>query len=213
MGNMENRKTFFDRLVDLPENEIKDVGFAYDLVKMAHINQKRDSGERYVEHPRAVAIIKMDELGIIRRNSIIEDLNHDSIEDTPIFGNSTLPYSVWVPIANYRISKLFGDEVAQAIIALTKPKVDKVEIKTIEQAKNLYFCNLRNAPPDTILVKMCDRLHNLRSLKETSEEKQIRICRETVESYFAIFENVKEQYPNEHDYLIGKMKKEIVRYI
>jgi (p)ppGpp synthase/HD superfamily hydrolase len=84
---------------------------------------------------------------------------------------------------------------------------------TKEQAIQIYLDNLKKADPDTILIKMCDRLHNLRSLSGTTLEKQIRTCKETKEKYFSIFELVKEKYPNQYQYLINQMNQEIAKFI
>jgi len=209
----ENRKNFLDRINFLDKEDIQNIDFAYDLAKESHRPQKRDSGERYFEHVRSVAIILIDECQILDPNLIISALLHDSIEDTAIFGNATKEYSLWKKTASYRLSKTFNSQIAEHVITLTKPKVDGKEIMTKEQAIQIYLDNLKKADPDTILIKMCDRLHNLRSLSGTTPEKQIRTCKETREKYFSIFELVKEKYPNQYQYLINQMNQEIAKFI
>jgi len=199
----ENRQNFLDRLKQLPQEDVLNIDLAYDLAKESHRPQKRDSGERYFEHVRSVAIILIDECQISNPDLIISALLHDTIEDSPIFGNATKKYSEWKETASYRLSKIFNSQVSEHVITLTKPKDNK----------EIYLENLKTALPETILIKMCDRLHNLRSLSGTIPEKQTKTCKETMEKYFPIFELIKEKYPNQHRYLIEQMYQEISKFI
>lgn len=202
LNKPETRQKFLNRLKELPQEDILNIDLAYDLAKESHRPQQRDSGERYFEHVRSVALILIDECKILDPNLIISALLHDTIEDSPIFGNATKKYSEWKPVASYRLSKIFNSQVSEHVITLTKPKEDK----------EIYLDNLKKASPETILIKMCDRLHNLRSLAGTTPEKQIKTCKETIEKYFSIFELVKEKYPIQHQYLITQMNQEIKKF-
>ncbi|OGN10220.1 MAG: hypothetical protein A3J46_05960 [Candidatus Yanofskybacteria bacterium RIFCSPHIGHO2_02_FULL_41_11] len=206
--SIENHQTFVGRLKGFSEEEIFLVDFAYDLAKIGHVRQTRDTGERYFEHLRNVALILIDELKIHNYKMIIAALLHDSIEDTFIFGHATKEtYSEWQKIAMHRLTKLFDWETAGMIINLTKPKIDGVEILDKHQAHTVYINNLAKSSNETILLKMCDRLHNLRSLRGCTKEKQERIAKETEEVYFALFNKVLDKYPSEGNYLISEMKK------
>src|SRR3989344_5624606 len=155
---IENHQTFVDRLKGFSEEELFLIDFAYDLAKAAHVRQRRDSGERYFEHLRNVALILLDDLKVKNHKMVIAALLHDSIEDTFIFGHSTkATYSQWQKIAMHRLTKLFDWETATMIITLTKPKSDGMEIIDKKQAHDVYLNNLAKSSEETILIKMCDR--------------------------------------------------------
>ncbi|MCX6792544.1 MAG: HD domain-containing protein [Candidatus Falkowbacteria bacterium] len=207
--NEENRASFEARLEGLSRDEKWDVMRGYNLGKEAHRTQKRDSGERYFEHLRSVALILIDECQIKDPNLTIACLLHDSIEDSPIFGNSNLAYSAWKEESDYHLSKTFNKKVSELVIGLTKPKVDGVEIKNKKEAHDAYINNLLQGSPDTILLKMCDRLHNLRSLKNNTPEKRLKTIKETKEVYLPIFQEALLAYPNAGASLLEKINKEI----
>ena len=209
--DLENRASFLKRLEGLSQETINIIDFAYDLGKEAHRPQRRDTGERYFEHLRAVALILIDECHIKDPNLIIAALLHDSVEDSAIFGNATQAYSKWKEVTRFRLGKIFNSEVAEIVIVLTKPKVDGQEIQTKEAAHHLYIEHLSLAPAKIILAKMADRLHNLRSLPGTKPEKQRRIVTETKAIYFPLFQKVLAEYPIEGQYLLNEMEKAIAK--
>lgn len=184
----ENRDSFQERLKELPEEAKKLIDLAYDLAKESHRPQVRDEGVRYFEHLRDVALILIDECKITDPDLIIAALLHDSIEDSATFGNRTLAYSKWKETAKFRLTRVFNERVARVVMSLTKLKVDGEEIKTQKDADEIYFDNLREGGEETLLLKMCDRLHNLRTLAGTTKEKQERIIKETEEEYYPLFE-------------------------
>lgn len=206
---VENRESFLSRFNDWPLEQVQMAEFAYDLAKAAHRTQKRDSGERYFEHLRSVALILTDELKLRKPSLIKASLLHDSIEDTPLFGNSSQGYSKWKNTSLFRISKVFDTDVANIVVLLTKPKVDGVEIKNKKEAESVYLEGLAKASPDVILLKMCDRLHNLRTLVNNTPEKRKRIVVETEQKYFPIFKKILQEYPQEGNYLLEQMKSSI----
>jgi (p)ppGpp synthase/HD superfamily hydrolase len=208
----ENRESFLKRLESLPEEIVQTIDFAYDLTKEAHRTAQRDSGERYFEHPRQVALILIDELKILDPDMIMALLFHDTGEDSPIFGNVTKDYKEWEKAAEFRIKKVANKKVAKYVIALTKPKADNINFFSKEQAHNFYIQKLKESSPETILLKMCDRLHNLRSLSGTTPQKQTKTCIETLNIYFPIFDLIKDKYPQHHSYLINQMQQEINKY-
>ncbi|GAB6273703.1 MAG: bifunctional (p)ppGpp synthetase/guanosine-3',5'-bis(diphosphate) 3'-pyrophosphohydrolase [Peptococcaceae bacterium] len=141
---------------------------AYPFALAAHQEQKRISGEPFIHHPLAVANILADlELDI---ETIVAGLLHDTVEDAGI----TLD----------QIEKDFGQEIALLVDGVTK--LGRLEFKSREeqQAENLRKMFLAMAKDiRVILIKLADRLHNMRTLKYQSELKQKEIARETLEIY------------------------------
>ncbi len=207
----ENRETFMARLSHLSKHSLELIEYAYDLAKESHRPQVRDGGGRYFEHPRAVALILIDELGIIDVAMIVTALNHDAGEDSATFGNRTKGFSVFKEKAFFRLRRTFDERSAKMIIDLTKPVVDGNEIKTKEEADELYFNNLRASTGGTLLIKMADRLHNLRTVATTTHEKIKKTIDETEAKYYPLFDEMSKKpgYQKERAVLYGKIKQEI----
>ena len=148
-----------------------DVAFfekAYRFAEAAHDGQKRLSGDPFFQHPYEVADILI-ELGL-DISTVAAGLFHDIVEDTDV--------------TTEIISKEFGPEIAQIVDGVTK--VGKVDFSSKEehQAENLRKMFLAMASDiRVILVKLADRLHNMRTLRYQSREKQIEKAKETLEIY------------------------------
>ena len=142
---------------------------AYEFALNAHMNQKRDSGDPYLSHPVAVADILTD----LKLDSatITTGLLHDTIEDTSVTYKS--------------VEKEFGKEVADLVEGVTK--ISKLEGQAIQNSKAENIRKLILATSKDIrvlLVKLADRLHNMRTLNSIPDEnKRIRIANETMEIY------------------------------
>ena len=144
---------------------------AYDLAAEAHKDQRRYSGEPYIMHPVAVARILFD-LGMDYQ-SIIAAILHDTVEDTDI----TLE----------DLTNLFGEEVAQLVNGVTK--LGKVPLATYkeQQAENVRKMLIAMSQDiRVIIIKLADRLHNMRTLEYMREQKQKEKSLETLEIYAPI---------------------------
>jgi guanosine-3',5'-bis(diphosphate) 3'-pyrophosphohydrolase len=141
---------------------------AYEFAEEAHADQKRSSGEPYSIHPLAVAKILTD-LGM-DVNTIISGLLHDTIEDTGV--------------TREELEKKFGSEVAEMVDGVTKLSRLSYKTKEEQQVENLRKMFLAMAKDiRVIIIKLSDRLHNLRTLEYVDEEKQREKAYETLEIY------------------------------
>lgn len=155
-----------------PSDDISMVEKAYEIAYNAHKEQKRKSGEPYIIHPLCVAIILADlELD---KETIVAGILHDVVEDTVM--------------TDKELAEVFGDEVALLVDGVTKLtqiswSTDKVEI----QAENLRKMFLAMAKDiRVILIKLADRLHNMRTLQYMTPAKQKEKARETMDIYAPI---------------------------
>jgi GTP pyrophosphokinase len=153
-----------------PHTDVDIIKFAYEFANEAHGNQKRKTGEPYIQHSLHTAFmlaqIKADQ------STIIAGLLHDVPEDT----DRTLE----------EIKELFGEEVFFLVEGITK--LSKIKYRGIERYRESLRKMFLAMAEDVrvILIKFCDRLHNLRTLDAQPEEKRLRIAKETMEIYIPI---------------------------
>lgn len=151
-----------------PVSEQEVLSKAFYYAKKAHEGQKRASGEEYFTHPVAVAQILID-LGM-DYHSVAASFLHDVIEDTPVSEGD--------------IKEEFGEEILELVVGVTK--LDKIEFKSQEeeQAENFKKIFVSMAKDiRVIIIKLADRLHNMRSLNFLSHERQLKMARETLDIY------------------------------
>ena len=146
----------------------KNIRKAFDIAVEAHKEMRRQSGEPYIYHPLAVAHIAAKEIGL-GATSIICALLHDVVEDTD--------YSL------KDIEKIFGKKVAQIIDGLTK--IQDVFDKNVSMQAENFRKMLLTLSDDVrvILIKLADRLHNMRTLDNMTKSKQLKIASETLYLY------------------------------
>jgi GTP pyrophosphokinase len=152
----------------MPQIDKKPIELAYEYAAKCHAPQKRASGEPYITHPLAVASIvatlKLD------TPSIVAAILHDTVEDT----NATLE----------EIEQLFGTEVRDLVDGLTK--ISKIKFRSNEEKLAENFRKMIVAMAKdlrVILIKLCDRLHNMRTMDNLAIEKRKRIAQETLDIY------------------------------
>ena len=155
----------------LKPKDVEHIRQALEFSESAHKGQLRKSGEPYISHPIAVALtltpLHLD------AQAIMAALLHDVVEDTHI--------------SNEEVAKKFGKPVAELVDGLSK--LDKIEFETSEDAQAENFRKMLLAMARdvrVILIKLADRLHNMRTLGAMSREECERIARETMEIYAPI---------------------------
>jgi GTP diphosphokinase / guanosine-3',5'-bis(diphosphate) 3'-diphosphatase len=190
---------------------------AFEMAVEAHKTMRRKSGEPYILHPLAVAQICIDEIGLGVRSTIAA-LLHDTVEDTDI------------TLADIQIA--FGNEIAAIVDGLTKIGSAKVtDAEHSQQAENFkkILVTLTD-DPRVILIKLADRMHNMRTLDSMKREKQLKISSETIHVYAPLAHrmglytlkteledlSMKFMEPDRYQYIVQKLidtKKERTKFI
>ena len=155
----------------LKNADVERIEEAYEVARAAHSGQYRQSGEPYITHPLAVAKILAE--WHLDAQALIAALLHDVVEDTPT--------------TKSEIAKRFGKPVADLVDGVSK--IDRIEFATLQHAQAENFRKMLLAMARdvrVILIKLADRLHNMRTLEAVPLEKQERIARETLDIYAPI---------------------------
>ena len=151
-----------------PKGSVSQINSAYEMARSAHASQNRSSGELYINHPIAVARIVAD-LGL-DETSIVAALLHDAVEDTEI------------TLAD--VESNFGIEVATIVDGVTKLERLHFDSKEAQQAATMRKMLVAMARDLRVLmIKLADRLHNMRTIAAVPHEKQQRIAQETLDIY------------------------------
>ncbi len=199
----------------LKPGDKEQVRSAFEIAVEAHKTMRRKSGEPYILHPIAVATICVEEIGLGVRSTICA-LLHDTVEDTDV----TLE----------AVQREFGAEIAKIVDGLTKIS-NVIDNNISQQAENFKKILLTlTDDPRVILIKLADRLHNMRTLESMKREKQLKIASETVYVYAPLahrmglynikteLEDLAMKYmePDSYRYIAQKLdntKRERTRYI
>jgi GTP pyrophosphokinase len=148
---------------------------AFELANHAHRNQRRKSGEPYILHPIEVARICYQEIGL-GPTAVISALLHDIVEDTPV--------------TQEEILKLFGSKISKIVDGLTKidglyhKESANLESPQAENFKKVLSTLVEDVR--VVLIKMADRLHNLRTIGSMPKHKQLKISAETSYIYIPL---------------------------
>ena len=173
MDEQEMIETAFDDLIKslrkgTTEESVKMIRRAFEFAREAHQGVRRKSGEPYILHPLAVAKIAVKEIGLGTKSAVAA-LLHDVVEDTD--------YTV------EDIANLFGPKIASLVDGLTKIS-EVMGSNTTKQAESFRKMILTLADDvRVILIKIADRLHNMRTLDSMPEHKQVKIASETLYIY------------------------------
>ena len=152
----------------LNKSDIKKIQKAYTLAFYAHEGQLRRDGSKYITHPVAVSNILLDLK--MDPDSICAALMHDVLEDCDVNKNN--------------LKKLFGDSVAEIVDGVSKLGKLDITSKNDRDANNLQKMMLAMSKDvRVVLVKICDRLHNMRTIEHLPRSKQIKKSKETIELY------------------------------
>ena len=151
-----------------PQSDIKAIERVFLFAKEGHKDQKRNSGEPYIIHPFQVALIladlNMDDA------TIMAGLMHDILEDTECSFD--------------QMKELFGEEVTRLVDGVTKLKNLKYKTKQESQAENIRKMVMAMSKDiRVIIIKLADRMHNMRTLEYMTPQKKIEIATETIEIY------------------------------
>jgi len=159
----------------LGDEQMERVKQAVIQAQVSHRQQKRDAGEPYIIHPLRVALNLVVELGVHDTDMICAALLHDTLEDDPRQTADSL-------------SQMFGPRVAQIVATLTKPPAGS---RTHEQVNSEYFPRIQSADDQVRLIKLLDRLDNVRDLLQCAgQEKRTRMAQETQSFYLPLIETM-----------------------
>jgi GTP pyrophosphokinase len=179
----EDHASFLGRFrLKVTPTDLKRLDMAYDMAKYGHRNQFRESGERYFEHVRSTAIILVDELEVYDVELVMSALLHDMLEDSFLLKGD-------------RIEMIFGSRVAHITAEVSKLPKDDPRFTSPQQRLNFYHQQIKSSNWEVKLVKLADRLHNLRTLESCSPDKRRRKLTETKRYYLPFIRDLASDYP------------------
>lgn len=191
------RGLFFARVKTFANtDEFALIGRGYAFSKFGHARQTRDDGSRYFDHPKMGAWILIHELGVTDWVTIVIMLLHDLREDQFM-------------LTHRCIIDCFGIDVAHGVDAVTKRKRPRKE------SIRSYFARIRAVGFRAILVKLVDRLHNMRTLGNCPPHKQRRVAKQTLRYFIPLCDELRHYLPQNSkiaDYIEAELRKECLKY-
>lgn len=185
--SLPGRRAFQDKLeLHLSPDEVKAVMRAYRFSKYGHRPQQRDGGDRYFDHCKSVALILIDELRVYDAELIIAALLHDIREDS------------WI-LTYEDIREFWGKRVERIVRVVTKSARRK--------NNDAYHRRIARADRDAKLVKLADRLHNVRTLWSCDAEKREKQIAETRMWYLPIAQQTEPYLAREIEKALRKAEK------
>lgn len=164
------------------------IKLAFRTAKAGHSDQFRDSSAPYFVHCVDTAIMLCRDLGITDPTMICASLLHDTLEDSLI-------------VPKKLIKILFGWEVYQLVIAVTKPKRSDKRFGNDDERHRFYFQQLKQAGARVKLLKLVDRLQNIRTLTNCEPAKRARKRKETVKIYRPLIADIRADFPKQARWL------------
>ena len=172
----------------LNEDDIARIRRAYEVAQLAHAGQTRDEGSPYIVHPVRVALSLVDELNSFSPTLVCSALLHDVIEDSDVTRNDVV--------------RMFDEEIAEIVCLLTK--LEDVSLRD-------YLARIEGAAhTGAPIVKLCDRLDNLRSVMDTPRlEKKRRYIRTTEEHYLPLASRTNQYLYNELNRCLEQARNQV----
>lgn len=197
------------------KDDIREIQNALMMAELHHKGQRRQSGELYITHPWET-MKSLIAAGLINEPDILKAaLVHDVPEDSEKMkqpeidsktGRAQKSYSEWYQETWDILSVTIGPVAATYAMLLSRPRPDGIIFTNEEEANLRYRMNLVSFP-EVLVIKMADRLHNIRTLSSMPPENQENTIRSTVKNYLPIFELARERYPEAVDYLMFELEK------
>ncbi len=182
---------YFKRLAPyFTERDLEEIRTAYAFSKYGHKNQLRDNGERYFDHPKAVSLIIFDDFNIkYDWRALVIALLHDIVEDQYLLTERR----IWIN---------FKDQVTQGVKFVSKD----------ENSKSIFFPRLFGCGQwRPMIVKLADRIHNMRTLGNCTQEKKLKQVKETREYYFKLCDITEKTIPKNYRHAVTYARKELDR--
>ncbi len=203
-----DRFEFFDRIPAMTQAKRQRIQWAYVLAKVWHKGQSRDTGERYFEHVRSVAMILVD-AGYSEAEDIIVAILHDVLEDT------TIPLSM--------LEQLFGPDIARGILTVSKSygvedPLTGFVTQTKKRTKDEYFSSIQRNGERAARAKCADRIHNLTDLvgeqapdSRWTPEKRLKQVDETREWVLPLARLYEPRFADRLEHLCAVITAEVRR--
>ncbi len=188
----------FKLLPELSNEQEQKLYLAYWLACYGHREQVRDNGEPYFNHIVATTFILINEFGVRDVDLIIATLLHDMLEDSNLLSFRGL-------------TTIFGPDVADLVKSVSKPKRKDKRFASDWHRHQFFFHQIQKSSVRAKILKLADRLHNLRTLLFCNPEKQRRKLQETVDVYLPLVQDIRRRDRSLAELIDSKLKGEIRR--